>query len=51
MSEITTNNPVLQRNGEKISFVLTIKGLQAHILASNNTKLQPREYQSINLLG
>jgi hypothetical protein len=28
MSKITTNNPVLQRNGAKISYALTINRLQ-----------------------
>ncbi len=51
MSKTRKTNPVLQRNGEKISFVLTIKGLQTHVLKIYKTKLQPSEYQFINLLG
>lgn len=33
MSKITTNNPVLQRSGEKISFVFTINELRLYSLS------------------
>jgi len=38
MSKITTNNPVLQRNGAKISFILTINKLQIIINKPKESK-------------
>ena len=51
MSKIRKTNPVLQRNGAKISYTLIIRMLQVFTLSSDNYESQPTEYQLIKTLG